>query len=377
MPIRFDRPPRILVTRADRIGDLVLSTPVFPALRRKYPAAKIACLTFLENRGLVLGHPDIEEVLLYDKKGSERGWLGNLWFASRLRRMKFDAVVHLHATNRMHLVGWLAGIPVRIGWRRKCAWALTHSLEDLKREGRKHEAEYSFDLLEFLDVPCPEKVETSVPLNDREKQSLEMLLRHHGINHSKPWIIIHPGASCPSKVWPAEKFRALIGRLFEKYDAHVITVGARQDRRACEESLRGFETVSSAGRRAGLSSESCLQTDLPASLHDNDCHVTDLSGRVTLGMLAWLLKDSALLISNDSGPVHVATAVGTPVVSIFGRNQPGLSPARWRPLGQRSKVVWKDVGCRVCLAHRCRINFLCLDAISADEVFAAAKGFLR
>jgi lipopolysaccharide heptosyltransferase II len=346
MSIVLKQPPKILITRTDRIGDMVLSTPVFSELRKKFPQGRLVCLTFLENRGIVQGNPFLDEVILYDKKGTERGWWGNLKFAFRLRKMKFDAVVHLHATNRMHFVTWMAGIPVRIGWRRKWAWMLTHSLEDIKKEGLKHEAEYNFELLKFLGIECPQKLEAYYPLPERELISLNELLRHHRIAADKRWVIINPSASCPSKIWPVEKFGKLIDLLHKKYNLTFMTIGSRQDRKANEALAR--------------------TTTVP---------VHDLSGRLTLPMLGWLLKKAALLVSNDSGPVHIAAAVGTPVVSIFGRKQPGLSPTRWRPLGENSRVVWKDVCCRICLAHRCQIHFLCLEAVSVEEVLSQVESF--
>src|SRR3989338_8984390 len=112
-------PKRILVTRTDRIGDLVLTTPVFQALREKFPNAYLACLTFLENRQIVEGNPYLNEIILYDKLGSEKGWLGNFLFSQRLRAKRFDVAIHFHPTNRMHLVSWLAGIPIRIGYKKK------------------------------------------------------------------------------------------------------------------------------------------------------------------------------------------------------------------------------------------------------------------
>jgi heptosyltransferase-2 len=102
----------------------------------------------------------------------------------------------------------------------------------------------------------------------------------------------------------------------------------------------------------------------------------DLSARLTLGELAALLRRCDLLVSNDSGPVHMAAAVGTPVVDIFGRNQRGLSPARWGPLGDGHAVLHKEVGCVTCLAHRCDIEFLCLTSLSAEEVYQAAAAVL-
>ena len=336
----FLRPKRILVTRADRIGDLVLSTPVFQELRRHFPRAFLACLTLLQNQDIVRGNLFLDEVIFYDKKGSEHGWFGNLKFASRLAAKHFDAVIHLHATNRMHLAAWLAGIPVRIGWKRKCAWALTHAYPDLKKEGKKHEAFYNFDLLAPLGLKAPEKIQTHFPLAPRAASSLEALVKFLRIPQDRPWVVLSPGASCPSKRWPAERFGRLGEKIAKQYRAALLVVGAREDR----------ET---AARLAG-------QVSGP---------LWDLTGRLSLGMLGVLLKRSAMLISNDSGPVHIAAAVGTPVVSIFGRTDPGLSPVRWRPLGEFSRVVHKDPGCSPCLAHRCQIHFLCLDAVLVEDVW--------
>ncbi|HTL48238.1 MAG TPA: lipopolysaccharide heptosyltransferase II [Verrucomicrobiae bacterium] len=331
--------PRILVTRADRIGDLVVSTPVFAALREKFPDAWIAALVFAENRELVEGHPALDEVILYDKKGSEKGWLGNFAFSRRLAAKHFDAVIHLHSTNRMHWAGYLAGIPVRIGWDRKCSWALTHPRKDVKSEGKKHEALYNFELLEDFGIWPPQELETHFTLSPKARRSVEELFFQLGIPADKPLLVLHPTASCPSKMWPASRFAELADLAARKYGATIVLVGSDKDRQV------------SAEIAAACSASVC-----------------DLGGRLSLSMLGVLLRESAALVSNDTGPVHIASAVGTPVVSIFGRNQPGLSPARWKPLGKNARVVWRDVGCHPCLAHDCRINFLCLDVISVSDV---------
>ncbi len=348
MEISNKENPRILITRADRIGDLVLSTPVFYELRKKFPKSYLAALSFLENREILEGNPYLDEVILYDKKGSEKNWIGQFFFARRIASKKFDIVIHLHATNRMHWMSWMAGIPARIGWQRKSAWTLTRAFADTKREGKKHEAEYNFELLAPLGMNAPEKPELYFPVTDKHNRSLEMLLKHLKVPADKPWVVLSPGASCPSKRWPAWKFGTLAERIAKNYHAAVLGVGTDADRPAMEK----------------------IKANMTAPFYD-------LSGHLSLGLLAALLQKSALLISNDSGPVHVASAVGTPVVSIFGRNQAGLSPRRWKPLGEKSKVVWKDVGCNPCLAHACQINFLCLDVISEQDVLNEAEIFLR
>ena len=201
---------RILVTRTDRLGDLVLSTPVFEALRRRFPGAHLACLAFLENRPVVEGNPHLNEVLLYDKLGSERSWWGNLRFARRLAEKRFEVVIHLHPTNRMHWLGWLAGIPVRIGYRKKNAWALTHSIEDKKSEGTRHESEYNFDLLKSLGVEPPPRLAPYFPLQTKDRISLRYLLKNLKFDPERPYVVLNPVPAVPprsgrrsaSRAWP-------------------------------------------------------------------------------------------------------------------------------------------------------------------------------
>jgi len=373
--IRLSENPKILVTRTDRIGDLVLTTPVFKVLREKFPQAWIAALVFQEHREIVKGNPYLDEIILYDKKGREKSGWGQIKFAGFLRRKKFDAVIHCHGTNRMHLAAWLAGIPFRIGYARRAPWALTHVHPYNKKEGKKQEAEYLFDLLAPLGISQPAKIETFFPVTDRAKRSLENLIIFHKIkrdlphslskelkvngtgpgnllrkeNKSQyggqglPWIVLSPSASDATKMWPAERFAELASDLYAKHPCVFIAIGKREDR----------EII------ARLKQHSRVP-------------VYDLSGRLTLGMLGALLRKAILLVSNDSGPVHIAVAVRTPVVSIFGRYEPGLGPDRWKPLGDQVRVVAKDVS-HVPEDQR---KFTYIDEIELKDVFRAAMELL-
>jgi len=330
--------PRILITRTDRIGDLVLTTSLFRALREKFPKAYLAALVFLEHREIVQGNPCLDAVILYDKKGSERGIVGQWRFSRKLRREKFDVVIHAHATNRMHLAAWLAGIPVRIGYDRRAPWALTRVHPYNKKEGLKHEAEYLLELLEPLGVLPPREIETFFPVPDGVVRSLESALLPYKVPSDLPWIILNPSASDVTKMWPAERFAELVTRIGKAHACVFLAIGTTKDGPLIEKMKQN--------------------TSVP---------VFDLSGQLSLGMLGALLKRAALLVSNDSGPVHIASAVGTPVVSIFGRYEPGLGPLRWRPLGKNSRVVSKDISS----IPKSERKFTYIDDVAVEDVYTA------
>lgn len=330
---------RILIVRTDRIGDVLLSTPVITAARSAFPNAFIAVMVSPETREIVAQNPYLNEVISYDKKLRHRGILDTLRFAMRLRKKRFDLALILHSTARVNLISFLAGVPNRVGYARgKMDFLLTSKLEYKKRLGEKHEAEYSLDVLRFLGIEA-DMSPLVMPVKKIDDKNMEDLLRESGLEKGERFVAIHPGASCISKMWPQENFAKTADILIDRFGVKVVL-------------------VSSPGQ-AGLGEKVMgLMKNKPVFL----------CGRTSLGELAALLKRAILFISNDSGPVHIACAVGVPVISIFGRNEKGLSPARWRPLGARDIVVHKDVGCTECLAHNCKKDFLCLRSVTVEEI---------
>jgi heptosyltransferase-2 len=340
-------PKRILIIRLDRIGDVVLSTPVLEALRHAYPTSFIAMMVRPVCRELVEGNPFLNEVLLYEKESRHHSLIATIRFARALRRLRFDTALVLHPSNRSHWIPWLAGIPVRIGYNRHGGgWLLTHRLPHLKHEGSQHEAVYTLELLKVLGIarlpPAP-----TVPIHEWAIQRVNTLLADSQVQPGDHLVAMHPSASCISKRWMPERFAHVADRLIVEQRVRICLIGGPAD-------------TSHVRRMANAMAQP----------------VIDLSGRVSLSELAALLKRCTLLISNDSGPVHIAAAVGTAVIDIFGRNQRGLSPRRWGPLGEGHIVLHKEVGCVTCLAHRCDIDFLCLTALSVDEVYQAALSVL-
>ena len=344
---RSSVPRRILIIRLDRMGDVILSTPVLQQLRAAYPEAFIAMLVSPACRELVEGNPHLNDVLLYDKTGEQRGLWSTIRFARRVRRLDFDTALILHPTRRSHWIARLAGIPRRLGYARKSGWLLTHRLPHRKQEGSRHEAEYALELLRLVGLE-PAAPQSFVPVSSRAARRIDTLFHESHVENSASLIAIHPSASCVSKRWMPERFAQVADRLIEAELGRIVIVAGPED-------VPHAQAMARAMRHAPL----------------------NVAGALSVGELAALLARCRLLISNDSGPVHVAAALGTPVVDLFGRNQRGLSPRRWGPLGTGHVVLHKEVGCVTCLAHACDIGFLCLTALSVEEVFQAAVSILQ
>jgi len=339
------RPKKILIVRTDRIGDVILSTPVIRNLRLAFPEVFIAFMCRPYTKEIVEGSPYLNEVIVYDKYGKHKGVLSSIGFSRFLKNKRFDWAVILHPTNRAHLLTFFAGIPFRVGWNKKLGFLLTKAVSHTKQEGKKHELEYTLDILRELNIPIVDK-SLYFPLKKEAEEFIEMLLKARGVKNDDIFILVHPSASCASKRWPPKYFSELITLLKREFNPKIGVVTSPDEKIFGEKIIRDHKDL------------------------------IDLRGKLNLSQLGALLKRSSLFISNDSGPPHIASALNTPVITIFGRNQPGLSPQRWRPIGENSFYFHKDVGCKVCFAHNCTKGFLCLKAIKPQEVFLAAKELL-
>ncbi|MDD5044914.1 MAG: glycosyltransferase family 9 protein, partial [Candidatus Omnitrophica bacterium] len=187
-----------------------------------------------------------------------------------------------------------------------------------------------------------------MPIKKESEAWADNLLKENGVTENNRLVVINPTASCPSKVWPAERFAEAANRLILEHRAKIAVISSRKDLAIAQSVIRGINSL-----------------------------VIDLTGKTSVSQLASLLKRSGLFISNDSGPVHIASALGIPVVSIFGRNQKGLSPRRWGPVGKGDIFLHKPAGCIECLAHNCVKEFECLKAITVDDVLKAVGTILK
>lgn len=304
----------ILIVRTDRIGDVVLTTPSIKVLRQAYPAARISILVTPSTYDLVNGNPYVDEILVDDRQGRHKGLLGFLRLAREIRLKRFDLAIIYHTKRRYNLACYAAGIPFRLGYKNeKFGFLLSLPLKDLRALGTKHEAEYCMDVLKAIGVKHDD-LDIFVPL---QKEAEGWMFNWMQENNLKPneFIVVHPGASDLTKCWPTANFALLMDRLAERYALKIVLMGSLQTVPSAEEILRQARQTS---------------------------QILNLTGKTSVAQMASLLRRARLLISNDSGPVHVAAGVGTNVISLFLRDQPGINAERWKPLGPKGFILKCD-----------------------------------
>ncbi len=331
----------ILVVRADRMGDVVLTVPAIRALKKAFPAARVSVWLDASTRPLLQGLPFIDEILCEDKT---RGWPGYFSFIQTLRRKQFDLAVVFHTKRHTNAACALAGIPQRLGYRNnKNGWLLTRPVEDRRHFGEKHEVEYCLDLLQGVGVRA-----NDLSLELARDPAADAWARDFVAKElaGEPFLAIHADASCDTRLWPASSYARLIDSL----------------------KGRGLKIVLVGRREAGdCARDICRQVAYP---------VVDMTAKTSLGQLVSLFRLARAVISNDSGPVHVAAAAGAPTVSIFLRRQPGINPERWRPLGPNTRIVLPPSGQEVRVDRHSRVISGAFDAITPEKVLAALNEIL-
>ena len=322
----IDRVQRVVFIRTDRLGETLLNLPAMAAVKAALPEAALTVLVHPHLKPLIETIPWIDRVIDYARPSAQAWWVGALRLGRLLRPQRFDVAVVSNPMKELHVAVWIAGIPTRVGYDRKWGEFLTHRLPDRKALGERHEVEYNLDLIGQLGLaaslpPWP------LPQFDREWIEIQQLLEPHGQRLDKPFIAVHPWTSNPAKQWSEERFRSLIERCATRGERGMVIIGGPEE--------------------AGA-------TPLVRS---PDRPIIDLVGRLTLRQLAAVLQQAQLLISNDSGPVHLAAAVNTKTVVLFGTSNAATSPRRWGPWGQGHVVIWKPS----------------MEAITVEEVFDAVQ----
>lgn len=335
---------RVLLVQLDHLGDAVITTAMLPPLRNEYPDASIEVLASARNYALFAACPEIDRVYVA-KVNRFASRLPGLWlpamlaWAWRLRRRSYDLGIDVRGEFPHAVLLFLAGVRRRIGWNAGGGgFLLTDS-----PEFRPHrpETESRAALLHILGI------ESDAPIAPRIRaRRVERFWRDAAPRDARRRIVLHIGAGTPAKRWPVEHWRELLGRLILDGDYQIALVGGPADQ------FRAAEILG----------------DQPWP------NVIDATGKLELRQTAAVLADADLFIGADSGPAHLAAALGTPVVVLFsGTNH----AAQWQPRGPRVVVVRHEVACSPCHRRQCPwAEHPCMTRITPEQVLRAAKDAL-
>lgn len=348
--MRRDLPRKILVRAPNWIGDAVMCEPAVGALRSLFPEAELTMLAKPAIAELFIAHPRLHAVLVYDDKGTHAGISGKWALAGMLRRHRFDLAVLFQNAFEAAFLAWLAGIPRRYGYATDGrVLFLTEPVAVPNDPVPVHQVEYYWNLLRPLGMTGRATLPTLL-ISAEEDRMMGVRLASAGIDSSDLIIGINPGSTYGSaKRWLSDRFaevaKRLVRRLEQSESAHVAVVilGAKG------EELLGEAIAAQLGGRSIV-----------------------LSGATTIRELMAVVKRCRLLITNDTGPMHIAAACGVPVVAVFG-------PTDWRttsPYGQERSIVREAVDCAPCFLRECPIDHRCMTRIPIDRVYKAAEQHL-
>lgn len=343
--MEIDRVKKIIVRMPNWVGDLVMATPILELLRKAFPKAEITAMALSPICQLLEKDPSINELFCFTR---HKGFIRRIHERSiieKLCRGKYDLGILLTNSFSSAWWFWQGKVPVRMGFKAHLrSLLLTDPVSFPKDKEQTHLVHVYQELLKGLKIAPSETVPKLYLDKEEESQAWDFLQRY-GVDQDKILIGINPGAAYGSaKCYPPERFHALAQRLLDENERHVILF---------------FGNLGQAEMIKGI----CK--GLPE-------RAINLSGCTSIRELMSLIKLCELFLTNDSGPMHIADALGTELIALFG----STNPKKTGPYRQMN-IIQKDVECSPCYRRTCPIDFRCMTRIEVDEVFDAAMQILR
>ncbi len=334
----------ILVFQTAFIGDVVLMTPLLAKLHAHIIDASVDVVVAPAAAPLLANHPAVRDVIVYDKRGADKGIGGVIRLARRLKRGGYDAAIIPHRSLRSGLVCFLAGIPRRIGFSTSTAAFL---MTDVVPYGSElHETSRNVRLLKPLHIDGEEHILPDVYPSEQDKETVTLFLQNFQPAAERPMVAVAPGSVWATKRWPVDKFAAL-SQMCVSAGLSVVLIGGPAD------AGLALQILDTAGGE----------------------FVVDTTGRLSLLQSAELIRRCRVLVTNDSAPLHLGVAVRTPVVAIFGATVPEFG---FGPIGSGDVVVQRTgLPCKPCSihgGHKCPIGtFECMLEIDPAEVMQKVR----
>lgn len=332
---------RILLIKPSSLGDIVHALPVVAALKERWPAAHLTWFVKRQWADLVERAEGVDRVWPVD--ATVRSWLGQV---RGLRHERFDLAVDLQGLFRSGALARLSGAPMRVGFangREGSPWFYTHRVPVPNPE--MHAVDRYLLVAAALGIGPPATPQFRFKLSEKDVAVVRELFQRRGVSVDKPWVAMNVSARWTTKRWPLSSFAAVLDQFGKDGVGPIAVIGSSDEQRDANQ-LRALTTTP----------------------------FIDLTGAVPLGCLPALLSKAAVMITNDSGPMHVAAALGIPVVAMFGPT----SAIRTGPYGTGHRILTGQVPCRPCFSRVCRHSpeMECLHLITPDQVAEAARRLL-
>ena len=333
---------KILVFTANWLGDALFLSPLLAALKENFTQAHLAVLLVPRVEEIFLNNPHVDKIIIYDEKGRQRSLISRLRFIFKLRKERFDTAFMIKPSLSRTLILKSAGIKKIIGHDNpKSGWLLSVKVPPPNKI--LHKVDYFLTLLEYLSQKINRRKYKFFP-SDEDKLCIEELFSQKKITRNAPLIVINPGANWIPKRWLPDNFAELINRIKERPSLNIAITGRDTDRALAD------EIISKSGR-----------------------DVFNFAGQTSLGQLGALMQKADIVISADSGPMHIAAAVGARVIALFGPTSAAIT-GPYPP--ENHIVIQRDIGCQIpCYESGCQ-DYRCMKAISVDEVVEKVIGLL-
>lgn len=329
---------RLLLIKPSSLGDIVHTLPTLAALKSHFPDASVTWVVKRQWAGLVERVEGVDHIVPLDH--GIQGWLSKI---PVLRAGHYDVVVDLQGLFRSGLLAWLSGCSRRVGLATGREGSPLFYTQRVPVPTLQMHAVDRYLLVAAALGASPLAVQAfRFRQDERDLQSVQQLLQREQVSPGRPWIAMNVSARWPTKRWPAEYFAQTADSLARDGLGPIVFIGGRS------------EQTDSARVRSFMRTPS-----------------VDFTGQTEVGLLPTLLRQAAALVTNDSGPMHIAAAVGTPVVALFGPTD----PIRTGPYGGGHSVLTHDVPCRPCLSRRCRhaVSLACLSGVTPEQVVQAVR----
>lgn len=326
---------RILIVEVNWLGDVLFSTAAIRSLRVQHPESYIACLVHTRCQEVLADNPHINEVIVLDEEKTHRGIRGKIALICLLRAKHFDTVYLFHRSFTRTLICYLSGIAHRIGYATpKRGALLTESLSP--PQGAIHRAAYYRYIVTKNVTGDKEQLRCDFFIKESDTVFIRTILAKESIRLDERVVVMHPAGNWPPKRWPKHYFAELADELIARYHCKVVFTGAKKEHALIDEIVTRMKQK-----------------------------VTNLCGSISLKQLGALFRCSDVLISGDSGPLHIAVALQTPVIALFGPTAQAVTG----PLATRNvTILQKDIDCTIpCYKVDCPDN-RCMTAIAVGDV---------